>query len=317
MDFILLIIGFGLLIYGANFLVDGGAALAKKLNVPTIVIGLTIVAFGTSAPELIVNIFASLKNNSDIVLGNILGSNIFNILSILGISAIIRNLKVSKTTTIIEVPIVILSSIIIFIMANDTLIDNRAYSEISKADGFILLIFFILFLAYNIFLGITRDFELEEEIKDLKIQTSLMYIIVGLVFLVFGGRFVVNSSINIAKFLGISERVIGLTIVAIGTSLPELITSIVASVKKATDIAIGNVLGSNIFNVLFIIGVSSIISNVSVKPINQYDIAINMIASALIFLFLFTGKRHQIERWEGIMFIIFQIIYFVSLFIIA
>lgn len=317
MDFILLIIGFALLIYGANFLVDGGAALAKKLNVPTIVIGLTIVAFGTSAPELVVNIFASIKNNSDIVLGNILGSNIFNILTILGVSSLIRNLKVSKTTTLIEVPIVILSSLIIFIVANDILIDKRAYSEISRSDGFIFLIFFILFLAYNIFLGITRDFELGEEIKNLKIQTSILYIIIGLIFLIFGGRFVVNSSINIAKFFGISERVIGLTIVAIGTSLPELITSIVASFKKATDIAIGNVLGSNIFNTLFIIGVSSIISNVSVKPLNQYDIIVNMLASTFIFIFLFTGKRHELERWEGILFIILQIIYFASLFLLV
>ncbi len=317
MDFIILIIGFVLLIYGANFLVDGGASLAKKLNVPTIVIGLTIVAFGTSAPELVVNIFASLKNNSEIVLGNILGSNIFNILSILGISAVIRNLKLSKTTTLIEVPIVILSSLIIFIVTNDVLIDKRAYSEISRGEGFILLIFFVLFLAYNIFLGITRDFELEEEIKDLKIQISILYILIGLAFLIFGGRFVVNSSINIAKFLGISERVIGLTIIAIGTSLPELITSIVASLKKTTDIAIGNVLGSNIFNTLFIIGVSSTISNVSVKPVNQYDIAVNMLTSIFIFIFLFTGKRHQLERWEGVMFLILQIVYFITLFVIA
>ncbi len=317
MDFILLIIGFALLIYGANFLVDGGAALAKKLNVPTIVIGLTIVAFGTSAPELVVNIFASIKNNSDIVLGNILGSNIFNILTILGVSSLIRNLKVSKTTTLIEVPIVILSSLIIFIIANDTLIDKRAYSEISRGDGLILLIFFILFLAYNTFLGITRDFELEEEIKDLKIKTSVFYILIGLTFLTLGGRFVVNSSINIAKFFGISERVIGLTIVAIGTSLPELITSIVASFKKATDIAIGNILGSNIFNSLFIIGVSSVISNVMVKPLNQYDIVVNILASIFIFIFLFTGKRHELERWEGVLFIILQIIYFASLFLIS
>ncbi|MEJ5284130.1 MAG: calcium/sodium antiporter [Brevinematia bacterium] len=317
MDFILLIIGFVLLIYGANFLVDGGAALAKKLNVPTIVIGLTIVAFGTSAPELVVNIFASIKNNSDIVLGNILGSNIFNILSILGVSSLIRNLKVSKTTTLIEVPIVILSSIIIFIVANDILIDKRAYSEISRSDGLIVLIFFILFLAYNIFLGITRDFELGEEIKDLKIQKSIFYIIIGLTFLILGGRFVVNSSINIAKFFGISERVIALTIVAIGTSLPELITSIIASLKKATDIAIGNVLGSNIFNSLFIIGVSSVITNVSVKPLNQYDIVVNILASIFIFIFLFTGKRHELERWEGVLFIILQIIYFASLFLIS
>ncbi len=316
MDIILLILGFLLLVKGADFLVDGGASLAKKLNIPTIVIGLTIVAFGTSAPELVVNLIASLRNNTDIALGNILGSNIFNILTILGISSLISNIKVSRTTTIIEIPIVILSSIILLIISNDAFIDQKAYSEISKIDGLILLIFFVLFMAYNIYIALKKDFELGEEIKSLSIKVSICYIFIGLIFLIVGGRFVVNSSVNIARFFGISERVIGLTIVAIGTSLPELITSIVASFKKFTDIAVGNILGSNIFNSLFIIGISSLISNIPVKGINQYDLLINFIASFLIFIFLFTGKKHELEKWEGSLFITLQIFYFISLFFI-
>ena len=275
MDFILLAIGFFLLLYGANFLVDGGASFAKRLNVPTIVIGLTIVAFGTSAPELVVNTIASIKSSSDIVLGNVLGSNIFNILAILGISSIIRPLQVSKNTTIIEIPILILSSFIILVLANDSFIDGKAISEITRIDGIMLLCFFSLFIAYNTFLAITKDFELGEEIKSRKIINSLFLILLGLIFLVIGGRLVVNSSVNIARNFGVSERIIGLTIVAVGTSLPELFTSIVAAFKKHTDIAIGNIVGSNIFNSLFIIGVSVCINPIYCKTLNQYDFIIN------------------------------------------
>ncbi len=317
MDFFLILIGFFLLINGANFLVDGGASLAKKLNVPTIVIGLTIIAFGTSSPELIVNIIASVKRNSDIVLGNILGSNIFNILGILGISAILYPLKVSKTTTLVEIPIMILSSFILFILSNDAMIDKKGFSEITRIDGIVLLSFFLFFIGYNIYMGITRDFELGEEIKDRKLTISILMIVSGFVFLFFGGRIVVDSSIRIARFLGISERVISLTIVAIGTSLPELITSIVAAIKRHTDISIGNIVGSNIFNSFFIIGISGIIYPVQCNPINQYDFIVNIFVSLLTFFFLFTGKKHILERWEGILFVALQIVYFFSLFILT
>ena len=269
---IILLAGFVPLIYGADLLVDYASALAKKLNIPNIVIGLTIVAFGTSAPELVVNVFASLEHNSAIALGNILGSNIFNIGGILAVSAIITPLAVRNSTTWIEIPLALLAGIVVFALANDKLIDGSEISSLSRIDGIVLLIFFVIFLVYNFTLIKKGGFTDEVSVKDVAPWKATLLVIAGLVLLVAGGRVIVYGAIEVASRLGISERVIGLTIVSIGTSLPELATSVVAARKKNFDIAIGNVVGSNIFNIFFILGVSATIYPVSVQKGSNIDI---------------------------------------------
>lgn len=309
LNLLFLLVGFVPLIIGANKLVDGASSLAKRYNIPNIVIGLTIVAFGTSAPELIVNIFASINRNSDIALGNIVGSNIFNILGILGISAFIYPLAVKTNTTWIEVPLCMLSAIVVLIMANDIAINKTQVSIINKSEGIILLAFFIIFLVYNIQLSKQAVVADEIEVKDISKIISIVCIIFGLILLVVGGRIIVVFATKFAVNIGIPERIIALTIVSVGTSLPELATSVVAAKKKNVDIAIGNIVGSNIFNVFFILGVSAVINPVSVSDRSNFDMGINLIASLLLFIFIFTGKGRKIERWEGILFFILYAVY--------
>lgn len=313
LNILFLIIGFIVLIYGANILVDSASSLAKKLNVPNIVIGLTIVAFGTSSPELVVNIFAAVDHNSNIALGNVIGSNIFNILAILGVSAFIYPLTVKSKTTWIEVPLALLSAIIVFILANDILIDKSETSIISRIDGIIFIAFFAIFIVYNIQLILSGSYDEEFQTKDYSIQKSILLIIVGFVLLVIGGKAIVYSATNIARLFGISERIISLTIISIGTSLPELATSVIAARKKNVDIAIGNIVGSNIFNVFFILGTSSIIYPVTVSISSQLDLIVNIFISLLLFIFIFTGKGRKLERWEGIIFIGLYISYVTAL----
>jgi len=306
---IILLAGFVPLIYGADLLVDYASALAKKLNIPNIVIGLTIVAFGTSAPELVVNVFASLEHNSAIALGNILGSNIFNIGGILAVSAIITPLAVRNSTTWIEIPLALLAGIVVFALANDKLIDGSEISSLSRIDGIVLLIFFVIFLVYNFTLIKKGGFTDEVSVKDVAPWKATLLVIAGLVLLVAGGRVIVYGAIEVASRLGISERVIGLTIVSIGTSLPELATSIVAARKKNFDIAIGNVVGSNIFNIFFILGVSATIYPVSVQKGSNIDILMNILLGLIVFVFIFTGKEKWIDRKEGIVMLLIYLGY--------
>lgn len=306
---IILLAGFVPLIYGADLLVDYASALAKKLNIPNIVIGLTIVAFGTSAPELVVNVFASLEHNSAIALGNILGSNIFNIGGILAVSAIITPLAVRNSTTWIEIPLALLAGIVVFALANDKLIDGSEISSLSRIDGIVLLIFFVIFLVYNFTLIKKGGFTDEVSVKDVAPWKATLLVIAGLVLLVAGGRVIVYGAIEVASRLGISERVIGLTIVSIGTSLPELATSIVAARKKNFDIAIGNVVGSNIFNIFFILGVSATIYPVSVQQGSNIDILMNILLGLIVFVFIFTGKEKWIDRKEGIVMLLIYLGY--------
>ncbi|HPI34986.1 MAG TPA: calcium/sodium antiporter [Prolixibacteraceae bacterium] len=306
---IILLAGFVPLIYGADLLVDYASALAKKLNIPNIVIGLTIVAFGTSAPELVVNVFASLEHNSAIALGNILGSNIFNIGGILAVSAIITPLAVRNSTTWIEIPLALLAGIVVFALANDKLIDGSEISSLSRIDGIVLLIFFVIFLVYNFTLIKKGGFTDEVSVKDVAPWKATLLVIAGLVLLVAGGRVIVYGAIEVASRLGISERVIGLTIVSIGTSLPELATSVVAARKKNFDIAIGNVVGSNIFNIFFILGVSATIYPVSVQKGSNIDILMNILLGLIVFVFIFTGKEKWIDRKEGIVMLLIYLGY--------
>ena len=315
LNLLLLLTGFIPLIYGADLLVENASALAKKLDIPNIVIGLTIVAFGTSAPELTINIFASLHGNNDIVLGNIVGSNIFNILGIVGIAAIIYPLAVKPKTTWIEIPLCLLSAVVVFVISGDGFIDGDKVSIIKKTDGIILLLFFLIFLGYNIQFMLSSSYEEQAPVKKQRSAAiSVIFIIIGLVLLVAGGKIIVLFAVKFAQQIGISERIIALTIVSIGTSLPELATSVIAAKKKNIDIAIGNIVGSNIFNAFFILGISAIIHPVLVHEKSFFDLCVNLAASFLLFLFIFTGKGRKIDRLEGIIFVILYIGYILVLF---
>ena len=301
--FLLLLLGFLPLIYGANLLVDSASSLAKRYNIPNIVIGLTIVAFGTSAPELVVNVFSAVQKNADLALSNVIGSNIFNVAAILGISAIIFPLTVKTATTWIEVPLALLAGVMVLVMGNDILIDKAGSSMISRIDGIVLLVFFLIFLVYNYQMVRKGDYSEEIPIKDIAPGKATLLIFAGLALLVVGGRLIVYSAVELATAWGMPERLIGLTIVSIGTSLPELATSVVAATKRNTDIAVGNIVGSNIFNVFFILGTSAVIYPVPVPAGAMVDVLFNVLLGLLLFAFIFTGKGRRIERWEGILFV--------------
>jgi cation:H+ antiporter len=306
---LLILAGFFVLIYGANFLVDGASSLASKYNVPNMVIGLTIVAFGTSAPELVVNVIAAIGNDTAIVMGNVIGSNIFNVAAILGLSAIITPLTVKSNTTWIEIPLSLLSAMVVLVLASDIFLDQSTLSFIGRGDGIILLLFFAVFLGYNIHLSLAGKSSEEIEVKDYSKLKSLLLIVLGLVMLVVGGRLIVTNAVKIAQLIGLSERVIALTIVSIGTSLPELATSLIAVRKKNVDLAIGNVVGSNIFNIFFILGISSVVTSVPVVDANLTDIFVNLIFSVMLFFFVFSGKGRKVERWEGVIFVLGYVTY--------
>ena len=306
---IILLGGFVALIFGARFLVDSSAAIARKFNIPNIVIGLTIVAFGTSSPELLVSLMASAGGNSDLALGNVIGSNIFNILFILGLSAIVFPLQVKSGTTWIEIPLSFLSALVVLVLANDIFIDKTSSSFINRSDGIILLLFFMIFLVYNITVMFKNTNDEELVIKEQTVWKSILFISGGLLLLVAGGRAIVYSAVKLAQQAGLSERVIGLTIVSVGTSLPEAATSIVAAMRRNTDIAIGNIVGSNIFNVFLILGTSAVIMPVPVHTLSNIDLSVNLLASLLLFIFVFTGKRRSIGRSEGVIFLLLFIAY--------
>lgn len=311
---ILFLIGFVLLIKGADLLVGGASSLAFRWGVSTLVIGLTIVAFGTSMPELIVNILASIKGNTDIAIGNILGSNIVNILLILGISSIICPLTVNKGTTWKEIPFAFLAVLVLFFLVSDKTVELGAWMGLSRMDGMILISFFAIFLYYV--LSIAKNNESNssgENPKVYQVWKSYLMIISGLVGLVVGGKWIVDGAVYFATLLGVSQSLIGLTVVAIGTSLPELATSAVAAYRKNIDIAVGNIVGSNIVNIFWILGVSAIIRPLPFSTSLIFDLFITLIATIFLFLSLFTYKRRTIDRVEGFLFIIFYIIYIVYL----
>lgn len=311
LSYLLLLVGFVVLIYGAVKLVDGASSVAAKFGIPNIVIGLTIVAFGTSSPELFVNVFASVKGSNDLVLGNVIGSNLFNVLLILGVCALISPLVVKSNTNWIEIPLSLLAALTVIFMSADFLFDGNENS-IVRSEGLVLLLFFSIFLVYNFYIS-KKENSGDEITKLFPTWKSLLFIVGGLAGLVIGGRLIVQSAVEIATKIGMSERTIGLTIVSIGTSLPELATSVVAVRKKNVDIAIGNVVGSNIFNIFLILGVSATINPVTVSDFSIVDTVLNAFASLLLFVFLFTGKGRRLERWEGIIFLLIYVAYLVYL----
>jgi cation:H+ antiporter len=302
----LIAIGFTSLIFGANWLVDGASSLAKKNNISDLVIGLTIVAFGTSAPELVVNFVVSFNGLSDIVFGNIIGSNNFNLFIILGIAGLIYPITVQSSTAWREIPISLIATILLFVLANDFFINQNP--EISRVDGVILLVAFICFL-YYIFSQLKQE-KTEVIVYENKSNYKIWGLIIfGITGLIIGGKLVVDNSIDIATELGVSQKIIGLTIIAAGTSLPELVTSIVAALKKNSDIAIGNVIGSNIFNILLILSISSFVNPVKYNPNFNQDLLILIGGTIFLIIAMFTGKRKKLDRWEALILISFYLIY--------
>jgi cation:H+ antiporter len=314
LQIIILIAGFIALIKGAAWLVDGSTALAKKYRVSDLVIGLTIVAFGTSMPELVVNAFAAYENRPEIVFGNIIGSNNFNLFIILGVSGLIAPLVVKKSTVKFEIPFSLIAVLVVLILSNYSLFSSGKI--LSRFDGVILLLCFAGFLYY-----IFRQMQQSKtdyfpvDAKPLSNWKIWSFIVLGLTLLVVGGKLVVNSAVEIATFLGVSQAVIGLTIVAAGTSLPELATSIVATLKKNNDIAIGNVIGSNIFNIFLILGISSVIRPIPFNVKFNFDMYLLIFGTLLLIIAMFVGKKSQLSRWQaGILFAIY-LGYIISLFI--
>lgn len=310
---ILLLVGLVLLIKGANWMVDGASAMAKKYQISDLAIGLTIVAFGTSAPELVVNAIASLQDHQDIVFGNVIGSNNFNLFFILGLAGIISPLSVQSSTIWKEIPISLLAALLLYFLANAFFPGQELL--LSRFDGAILLVFFILFLFY-VYKQLKNDpAEIPATDKNMTPAKIWMLIIIGLAGLILGGRLVVNNAIEIAQSLQISEKVIGLTIVAAGTSLPELATSVVAAMKKNNDIAVGNIIGSNIFNIFFILAVSALIKPIPYHSSFNTDLYILAGGTLLLFIAMFSGKKKKLDRWEAVLLLGFYLIFIIRLVI--
>lgn len=304
--FILIVIGFVALIYGANWLVNGASSLAKKNNVSDLIIGLTIVAFGTSAPELVVNSVASSGGLSDIVLGNIIGSNNFNLFIILGIASLVYPIAVQDSTSKREIPISLLAAVVFMAFANDFFLDNS--SEISRWDAVFMLLLFLGFL-YYIFKQMKTERPEENSYTPKSNWSIFVLILFGFLGLIVGGKLVVDNAILVATDLGVSQKIIGLTIIAAGTSLPELVTSLVAALKKNSDIALGNVIGSNIFNILLVIPISSLLSPIQFNPNFNQDLLILIGGTVFLIVTITLGKSKKVDRWQGVLLLGFYSIY--------
>ena len=311
---LLLVLGFALLVKGADWFVDGAAGIATKFGIPQLVIGLTIVAMGTSAPEAAVSITAAFAGNAEITIGNIVGSNVLNILIILGITALVYPVAVQKSSLVFDIPVVLFATAILFVLGYD--------GNISRLDGIIMLVVFVAYLFF-LFWDAKRPKKLESaevqqeeaeneetknEGKNLSLPKAVIFTVIGLVLIVAGSNFVVKSATFIATALGLSQRFIGLTIVALGTSLPELFTSVTAAMKKNSDIAVGNIVGSNIFNILFIVGLSGLIIPVPFAPAFRFDTLVSGVAAILLLLCSLPKKR--LSRITGIFFLICYAVYF-------
>lgn len=319
---LILIIGFIILLKGGDLLVDGAVSLARRLCVSPLIIGLTIVAFGTSAPELVVNIYSSFRGAVEIAIGNVVGSNIFNIAFILGLSVLIRPLFIRSSTITKEIPFMLLATVVMFVLVLDKVLQNISFNFLSRADGLIFLAFFSIFLIYVLSSAFeehknspAKQYAKHEHRHTWPAETRprgwghiISFVILGLTGLYFGSRLVVDSAVEIAQIFGLSEALIGLTIVAIGTSLPEIVTSAMAAWKKEYDVAVGNIVGSNIFNSFFILGVSATIRPLPFQDKLLFDIVFMIIISALLFIFSLTGRR--LVRSEGIIFLLLISFYF-------
>jgi cation:H+ antiporter len=314
-------VGFVALIKGADYLVDGSASIARRLGISSLVIGLTVVAFGTSAPELVVNLIASFKGSTDLAIGNVLGSNISNTLLILGVAALIYPIAVKDSTIWKEIPFSLLAVLALFFMANDVLIDGEEVPRISRSDGLTMLGFFVIFVVYLFQIakkGVLDPGLDHEHIHKDKVGISAGKILLGLIGLTLGGKWIVDGALVLGAYIGMSEAFMGLTIVAIGTSLPELATAVVAARKKHPDIVIGNVIGSNIFNILLVLATTATITPLSFSEALNQDITVVLATTFLLFLFIIQGRGHtknKLLKWQGFIFIGLYISYLAYLVI--
>lgn len=310
LQFIQFLLGFIILIKGADFLVSGSTSLGKKFGLSDLVIGLTIVSFGTSTPELLVNLVSSVNGSAEIAIGNVMGSNIANILLILGISAAIYPLPITRNTYFIEIPFSLTATLLVGFLANVAFSSEAGFLSISRMDGLILLFFFFLFLGY-VYISTKEKKQkgFEMEYKSMAVNKSVGYVLLGILGLYFGGNWVVDGAVHYAKYFNVSESLISLTIISVGTSLPELVTSAMASFKKNTDIAVGNVVGSNIFNMLWILGVSAVVKPLPFDRISNIDIMMIIASSTLLLVAVVIGKTPKVSKWEGYVFIFIYVIY--------
>ena len=307
-NIILLILGFIILIKGADIFVHGASGIAKNFKVSKMLIGLTIVAFGTSAPEFAVSVKSIISNNGDIVLGNVIGSNIINILLILGLSSLVHSLNVKNSTVKKELPITLLLTALFAVLLSDSIFDKGLVNTFTRGDGITVLLFFLVFIYYLISMARKKTEEQDDEEKIPMIK-AFAFLIIGILGVVFGSNFVVDSASEIATLLGVSERMIALTIIAFGTSLPELVTSLTATRKGEYDIAIGNVVGSNIFNIGMVIGIpTTIFGGIGVITFSYIDLIVMIVAAVLLFMFSFND--YKISRKEGIIFLLVFITYY-------
>lgn len=314
-NILLILLGFALLIKGADFLVDGSSSIARKFHIPQIIIGLTIVSIGTSMPEMFVSLTSSIEGYSDMAMGNVIGSNVCNLLLILGLSTVIRPVKFQKETRLIEIPMCLGISIVFMILCN-------IGEGINRIDGIILLTLFAIFITYTIIMGLKGEKfdkedneEDEKTVKDIPVWKSILYVILGIIALKFGGDFTVDNAVIIANHFHISEQIISLTILAIGTSLPELVTSVTAAIKGNSDIAIGNIIGSNIFNMLFIIGATSLIKPISYSLSYNIDMWILLGGTLLLSLFPIIPPKNKMNRPNGAIYLALYAIYMVIMFV--
>lgn len=304
--YILFVLGFVFLIKGADVLVKGSTVIARKLQISDMVIGLTIVSFGTSMPELIVSLISAINGNSDLAIGNVLGSNIANTLLILGASAIISRLPIQKNTVLSEIPFSLIATLLIGFLANAALFEGSRDLMISRIDGIILLFFFLLFMLYIYRAAKDGTYAVEAgpSVSESSYAKSITYVLVGVAGLFLGGKWVVDGAVLLAGAFGMSESFIGLTVVAVGTSLPELVTSALAAYRRQADIAVGNVIGSNIFNILWILGLSATIYPLPFDLISNTDIMMIIFSSSLLLIAVSLGKTYSIGRFSGIIFVI-------------
>lgn len=306
LSIIYLIGGLALILFGANYLTDGSSAIARRMGISDLVVGLTVVAFGTSAPELAISVISALGGSGELAIGNAVGSNIFNILVIIGITAMVRPMTIGRSIMQNEIPLVILSSAVILIMANTPLLDGIAPATLTRSNGLILLLFFAIFMRYTFAQAKslpepTRDPVAQQTaaIPEMPVWRAVLAIVGGLAALIFGGDRFVDGASYIASAMGVSDAVIGLTIVACGTSLPELATSIAAALKGKPGIAIGNVIGSNIFNIFFVLGTSATLTPLQLGSIGNVDLLTLLGASILFLLFARIIGKQTITRGEG------------------
>jgi len=298
--YLLFLLGFGFLIKGADLLVAGASSIAKRFNVSDLVIGLTVVAFGTSTPELFVNVVASLRGNTDIAIGNVLGSNIANVFLILGVAAIICPLTVSKGTVWKEIPFSLLAALVLSVLANDVLIDGADISQLTRVDGLVLIAFFLIFLYYSFGIAKPTDVEARSGLEGpTSLFASLARVFGGMAGLILGGKWIVEGAVDLATDLGMSESMVGLTVVAIGTSLPELAASAMAAYRKNVEIAVGNVVGSSIFNIFLVLGTSATIKPLPLGADSNRNISVVILSGLILFLFMFTGQKRSVDKWEG------------------